>query len=121
MKFKKYLDEASLKHKMNTQVRKKINTAIRKVLSPTYFKKIPLQPLFDILEQFNLVPLQEDQTYWDGFLTGGVKQTEQVHFNLGVKDKIDSDKRYPVIQNANLNLSYFKMQSGKYEIIAYVG
>ena len=119
MKFKQYINEA--KHVMNSSAKRKINTQISKFLKPTYFDKIPLQPLFDILEDFNLVPLQEDYTYWDGFLLGGVKKTERVEFRLGVKDLVDDKKRYPVITNAELLLSYYKMESGKYEIIAYIG
>jgi len=121
MKFKTYISEKVKKHTINQGVKKKINTQIQKFLKPTYFDKIPLQPLFGILEKFNIVPLQEDNTYWDGFLLGGVKKTERVEFALGVKDLKDDKNRYPVITNAELLLSYYKMESGKYEIIAYIG
>ena len=87
MRLKAYLDEKIDKHIVNQRMKKRINTQIQKLLKPTYFDKVPLQPLFDILETFNLVPLQEDNTYWDGFLFGGVKSL------------IDDKKRYPVITN----------------------
>jgi hypothetical protein len=122
MKFKSYINEAKKPmHKINGLIKKKINNKIYKILKPTYFKKIPLQPIFDLLSEFNLVPLQEDNTYWDGMLMGGVNKTEQVQFPLGVKDLEDDKKRYPVVTNAELQLSYYKMPSGKYETIAYIG
>ena len=122
MKFNQYIKEANQKHIINGTMKKKINNEIFKYLKPTYFDKIPLQPLFDILDKHGLIPLQEDQTYWDGFLVGGVSKTERVEFALGIKSFKDEFNRYPVITNAELQLTYYKMpQSGKYEIIAYVG
>ena len=53
-------------------------------------------------------------------LIGGVKSTVHTSFKLGVKS-FGENGVYPVIKNAELILSYFKMQSGKYEIIAYIG
>ena len=108
------------KHAMNATIRRKIGVELRKVLKPTYFKEIPLQDIFDILDKFNIVPLQEDGTYWSGMLIGGTKKTEQVYFDLGVKSEIDKNKRYPKINNASLALSYFVMSSGKYEVIGYI-
>ena len=119
MKFKQFINEKE-KHVINARMKKRINTDITKFLKPTYFDKIPLQPLFDILEKHGLVALQEDQTKWDGFLLGGVKKTERVQFDLGVKEFKDGNT-YPVITNAELQLSYYKMKSGKYEVIAYIG
>ena len=121
MKFKTYVNENKLKiHKMNGAMKKKMNKKIYKVLKPTYFKEIPLQDIFDILEEHNFVPLQEDNTYWSGMLMGGVSKTEQVQFPLGVKDLEDDQGKYPVITNAELQLTYYKMPSGKYEVISYI-
>lgn len=115
-------------------VRSKMNKEIQILLKPTYFDSIPLKDIFKILEKHGTVPLQEDATYWSGFLTGGVKKTEQVYFNLGWKDFKDTGLeagegrvkypnqhgQYMVIPKAVLSLSYFKMPSGRYEVIAYV-
>ena len=120
MKFKQYINEKE-KHILNARMKKRINTDITKLLKPTYFDKIPLQPLFDILEKHGLIVLQQDQTKWDGFLLGGTKKTERVQFDLGVKALKDVGGTYPVITNAELQLSYYKMESGKYEVIAYIG
>jgi len=128
------------KQMLVTGLRTKMNADIQKLLKPTYFKSIPLGRLFDILEKHGVVPLQEDNTYWSGILAGGVKQTEQVYFNLGWKtlpekdykdkgydpsDKVtypNKNGQYMAIPNAVLNMTYYKMpQSGNYEIVAYIG
>jgi len=122
MKIREYLNENKLKvHKMSGAMKKKMNKKIYKVLKPTYFKEIPLQDIFDILEEHNFVPLQEDNTYWSGMLSGGVNKTEQVQFPLGVKDQIDENDMYPVVKGVEMQLSYYKMPSGKYEVISYLG
>jgi hypothetical protein len=106
--------------KANASIRSRINKDLHKLLKPTYFKLIPLDKIFNVLDKHGIVVLQEDQTEWSGFLTGGIKSTVQVHFLLGWKDSMDEDKRYQVIPNMALNLSYFKMPSGKFEVISYV-
>lgn len=122
------------KKKLKGNVRQKMNKEINKLLKPTYFDSIPLKDIFKILEKHGVVPLQEDATYWSGFLMGGTKKTEMVYFNLGWKNFEDSglesgggrvkypnaSGQYMIISNAVLALSYFKMPSGRYEVIAYV-
>ncbi len=122
-KFTEYLSEVGTK-KLNTvsaPVKRKISTDLTKLLKPTYFNKIPLDPIFDVLKKHGLVPLQEDNTEWDGFLVGGVDKTEQVYFTLGWIESKDNRNRYQPVTNTRLALSYYKMPSGKYEIIAYMG
>lgn len=120
MRFSNYLNEKTKALKAN--VKKKINKEISKLLEPTYFRKIPLEDIFNILDKYGVVVLQEDQTEWSGLLAGGVKDTEQVSFDLGWKESKDSDGRYEVIPRANLVLTYYKMpRSGKYEVVSYVG
>lgn len=119
--------------KLPANLRKRANTDINTLLKPTYFDSIPLKDIFKILEKHGIVPLQEDATYWSGILTGGVKKTEMVYFNLGWKEypgKLEKtvSAKYPnrhgqylIIPNAVLSLSYYKMpKSGRYEVIAYV-
>lgn len=134
MRYEKYLTEQGIvrsmtshvpraylsKTKSNAALRNKINKDLNKVLKPTYFRSIPLDDIFKVLEKHGVVALQEDQTEWSGILTGGVKGTEQIFFNLGWKESKDESERYQVIPNAALNLSYYKMPSGKYEVLAYV-
>ena len=116
---KKYLS----KRKIKTSERNKINKQIQKFLKPIYFSDIPLDGIFDILDKFGIKAIQEDNTEWSGFLMGGSKQTEMVHFNLGWKDeyeRVSGKKVYMAIQNAVMTMTYYKMPSGKFEIIAYI-
>ena len=108
------------KVKGNQGLRNKINKDITKLLKPTYFNSIPLKQIQKILDKNGLVLLQEDQTEWSGWLLGGTKDTQVVTFHLGWKETKDDDGRYQVVPNMSLNLSYFVMPSGKYEVIAYV-
>jgi len=64
---------------------------------------------------------------WSGFLMG---TDEQVNFTLGdknqIKDNYGKDSRgedmlaYEPFTNAMLAMSWYKMGSGKYEIVAYI-
>jgi hypothetical protein len=113
----------SKKH-LNPATKKKVMKDLWTLLKPTYFKSIPLDQMFKILEKHGMVPLQEDNTYWSGLLIGGSKKTEMVTFPLGWKDEDVSDrgiKRYMAVPNSVLTMSYYKMDaSGKFEVIAYV-
>jgi hypothetical protein len=137
MKFKNYLGERYQtrnlmsdinpdlisKKKLKAGDRKKVNTQIQKLLKPTYFKDIPLDGLFSILEKNGLIAIQEDNTRWSGLLLGGSDRTEMVHFNLGWKNestKIHGMDVFMAVPNAVLTMTYYKMQSGKFEVIAYV-
>lgn len=120
MTFRNYVNEAKTGKPIPAGLKKKINKEIHKITKPIYFKEMPLGDLFQILNHFGIVALQEDQTEWSGFLMGGHKKTEQVYFDLGWVEDRDSDARYSVIKNASLALSYFVMGSGKYEVISYV-
>ena len=108
---------------LNASIRRKMNVDIQKLLKPTYFHSIPLSDIFDILEKYGIVALQEDDTKWSGFLLGGVSRTEQVNFTLGfmnTKYDLHGLDTYQQVKNAMLVLTYYKMGSGKYEVIAYI-
>lgn len=116
--------ESMSKKALKAGDRKKINASIQKLLKPTYFKQIPLDKIFKILEKNGIVPLQEDNTYWSGLLLGGSDKTQMVHFNLGwAKEykEVHGMKMYQAIPNGVLTMTYYKMQSGKFEVIAYIG
>lgn len=119
-KMKDILDEAK-KRKLTQPIKNKMNKQISMLMKKTYFGKIPLQDLFNILEDYGIVPIQEDGTYWSGMLVGGVKNTEQVYFDLAWADSKDGERYTEEIPNANLVVSYYKMpQSGRYEVISYI-
>ena len=99
--------------------RQNINRSIHDLGS--YHQSIPLQDIFDILKANNTIPISEDGSYWSGFLIGGKECGEE-----GTKDQValidlavDVNGQYfPCKQS--LSLSWCKMPSGKYEIVAYV-
>lgn len=116
---KKYLVEKKLT-RLSSSLKKTINKELGKLLDKQYFTKIPLNDVFGILKKNGIVALQEDNTEWSGFLTGGTKKTEQVYFDLGFLESPLPNNRYEVIKNAMLAFSYYQMPSGKWEIIAYI-
>jgi hypothetical protein len=120
MKFRDYINEA--RRNLPYAIKKKINKEISKVLSPTYFKAIPLKDLFDILDKYGIVPIQEDKAKWSGLLIGGVDKTEMVDFDLAWKDSKQGNIYTEMVPNAALVMSYYKMPSGKYkyEVIGYL-
>jgi hypothetical protein len=88
---------------MSTQknnVNKQLNA-----LGKNYFPSIPLNLIFSIVEiGLESEIIDEDGTPWSGFLLGDSSNTT---FNI-------RDKKYV------LYLSWYKMPSGNYEIVAYL-
>lgn len=105
---------ANIKKKISTELNKKIN-------KQTYFPKIPLSTIFSILEKHGVIAIQEDGTKWSGILMGGVKQTEQVYFDIADSSIKDERGFYTPYSNAMLSMSFYKMpSSGNYEIVTYI-
>jgi len=107
-----------------TKMRKEINKYLYDISThsqETYYDKIPLQDIFDVLMSHEIVPIQEDNTKWDGFLLG---VDGRVNFDLAFKNSSydeEGQEFYLPIKNSTLILSWHKMpQSGRYEINSYV-
>jgi hypothetical protein len=113
-KIDKYINE-SKRLTLKSPIKNKLNKMITKI-GKTYHNNIPLQTIFDILDNHDIIVLQEDLTEWSGFLTGN---DAQVYFNIAPKSSFDG-KKYQPYTNAMLALSYYKMTSGNYEIVAYI-
>ena len=106
-------------HAIPPKNRQNINRSIHDLGS--YHDKIPLGSIFDILKNNGVMPIQEDGTYWSGMLIGGKECGEE-----GTKDQvalidlaINVNGQYLPCKQG-LSLSWCKMPSGKYEIVAYV-
>ena len=71
---------------------------------PLYSLEIPLQEIFNIVEKKSGMVVQEDGTPWDGFLCGedGTASFEIAGYKFA------------------LRVMWHKMDSGNYEITAYV-
>ena len=88
----------------NTTIKNQINRDLGKGI-PTYCPEIPLDDIFQIISNHGGTVIQEDGTAWSGLLCGAEGETSFVIAGL---------------KNIFLRLSWYKMQSGKYEIITYV-
>lgn len=89
---------------MDKSGRSKINKEIGKLTYNRYHEKIPLDELFSILEKRGVTVIDEEGNPWSGFLCG-----ESGHCTFDTTDR-----------KLFLALSWYKMQSGKFEIVAYV-
>jgi hypothetical protein len=88
---------------MNTQTTKnRINKELHAL--PIYFSEIPLDVIFYIVRDHAGQVVQEDGTPWSGLLCGDEGNT---------RFAIEGRKFF-------LYLSWYKMNSGNYEIVAYV-
>ena len=84
------------------------------LLGQSYWSHIPLNRVSAILAQYNIVLTQEDGTEWSGLICG-----EEGHalFTLAFKSP-GTEELVPSKQG--LQLSWYKMPSTRYEIVAYV-
>jgi hypothetical protein len=90
----------------NPSPRTKIQKGLTEICTGKYYSQIPLDKIFELIKENGGLPVQEDGTEWSGFLCGHSSFTDiQVK---GVKKM-----KY-------LRLAWYKMQSGRYEITAYV-
>ena len=106
------------KVRLTPKEKKQINVAVQEAVHEIYYEDIPLKDIFDACKQFNAVPLMEDQREWCGFLSGGIDKTVHIFFDLG--RGLISDERYEVISNACLTVSYYRVASGRMEVLAHV-
>ena len=114
----------SAKNKLSVKDRKRINTQLHTFTKPIYFDRIPLEGLFSILQNEGIVVLQEDSKEWSGFLCGDEADVNFVLADQGKPETPDWSDTHTiynhVITNAVLRLTWYKMRSGRYEIVAYV-
>ncbi len=87
---------------------KTVNNALYDI-GRTYHSFIPLAEMFGLCESNGLMPLQEDGTPWSGVL-------------WGVDGRTSIDLRDTATGKINrwLNISWYKMPSGRYEVTAYI-
>jgi len=75
---------------------------------PTYNLEIPLGEIFSIVEAHDGKVVDEAGEAWSGLLCGASGQA-----NMEIK--------HPDHKNMWLRLSWYKMDSGRYEIVVYAG
>ena len=94
---------------------------ILSVISRTKYDSIPLDEIFSACEKFGLVPLQEDNTRWDGVLCG---VNECVYITVGwdtSEHLVNGIKTYVPIKSTCLTLGWYKFNTGRYEITTVLG
>jgi hypothetical protein len=74
-------------------------------LSKVYHDEIPLKEISECIKENGGLMVQEDESEWAGFLCGT---------NDSTTIKVNG------IKTTGLRLSWYKMQSGRYEITAYL-
>lgn len=97
--------------------RKQVNKKLTSFTYNKYFSSIPIKEISNILKSENIIILQEDNREWSGFLVGNDSNDT---FTIGdISSKKDDDSYIPY-KNALLSMSWYKMSSGRYEIVVYV-
>ena len=97
-----------------------INQSLRIARNEGYFDKIPLRDICNILDSSNIIMLDEDNTEWSGLLLG---REGRLKANLASKENrggTDATPTYTPYSNTILIMTWYKMPSGKYEIVVYV-
>ena len=87
------------------------------VLSSFKYDSIPLDKIFETLHREGFYPLQEDYTPWRGFLCG---REGHMFLEIGTGEQNEYAQYTTVIKNACLAVSWYKFETGRYEVIAYV-
>ena len=97
------LMEASVSSSVFNKINKELHA-----IGLEYYKEIPLQYIFDLFIDEGITPIQEDKTPWSGMLVGKEgRDFIELMYNGEVLKRV-------------LNISWYKMPSGNYEIVAYV-
>ena len=112
------------KNRLSVKDRKRVNKQIHVFTKPIYFDTIPLDGLFSILQNEGIVVIMEDNREWQGFLCG---ESADVNFVLADQTKPETPDwgseftvYNHVIENVELRLTWYRMPSGRYEIVAYL-
>jgi hypothetical protein len=107
--------------RLNEPEKRKVNNQLHHLMKPTYFDDIPLDSIFKLLKANGLVPIMEDGTEWEGMLIGASSHAmiELGYLNQGTLGN-NEIMTYVPIENAGLSISWHKMGSGRWEVLAYI-
>jgi len=102
--------------RLPANVRKRLNNRIVDIIKPLQ-NEIPLSDIDDALRSEGCLLIQEDGTPWSGFLTGREGRTTIEVASINSKN---NQNMYVPFVNTMLVLYWHKMDSGRYETIAYL-
>ena len=112
------IQEANNPTRLDAPTRSKINRELSKL--PNYHVGIPLDLIESILEKYGLLILQEDNTAYEGIFTGRDGQASIALGYINTANEKDGITFYTPIENSMLIMTWYKMESGRYEIVSYL-
>jgi hypothetical protein len=113
------LREAATKLRLSPSVRTRINKELDGLLKG-YHPHVPWDAIETVLGKQGVVPLQEDNTKWEGVFMGAQGKES---IDLAPKDSGKPQHGLTVYEpygNTMLVLNWYKMDSGRYEVVSYV-
>jgi len=85
-----------------------------------YHDAIPLDTIFDAAKAEGLIPLQEDNTEWDGLRCGA---EGRCYFPVGTAEsctEVNGLDTFEPYKNRAIVLTWYKITSGRYEVVSYI-
>ena len=113
-----FVSEANKPNRLDALLRKKINRELSAL--PNYHEGIPMDLIENILEKYGLLILQEDNTAYEGIFTGEEGRAQIAIGFISTAYQEDNITFYTPIDNSMLILTWYKMGSGKMEIVSYL-
>lgn len=113
--------EVPVPSKMKAAERSKLNRALNEALPGNYYESIPMEEVQSALQKEGYVLIQEDGTKWSGMLMGDDSNTIFEIGKLSEGRMVNGLATYKPVPNAGLFMSWYRMPSGKVEIVKYVG
>ena len=105
---------------INQKTRQTVNEYLHAICKD-YRDKIPLGDIFAALRKAGLVAIQEDGRAWTGMLCGREgKAMIEVATVMSARTTPEHDLTFQPADNVALNLSWYKMETGRYETNAYL-
>lgn len=108
------------RHVLDQGTRGRAGRDLQKFLNQTYFNDIPIMEIGEILKQHGIVLLMEDNREWAGFLMGSDSEVDFMLGDMATVEQVDWGTIYTPYTNVMFRMTWYKMQSGKWEIIGYL-
>ena len=103
------------RNRLDAKERKAATNAIHP-LTTSYHNGVPFGETIETLKGLGLIVLQEDNTPWSGFVCG---REGRAALGLAFDGTEDESGRYEPMNNA-LVFTWCKLDSGRYEFVAYI-
>ena len=117
---KQFVNKVPEPVKINAGIRARLNAAVQKVTPGNYYDNIPLDEIDAALRSEGYLLIQEDNTEWSGFLMGDDSGTLFTLGDLNNHREVNGRETYAEVANSGLRMTWYKMSSGRYEIVKYV-